>query len=113
MADSFAIDVKRGRRDLKFSINSKGGVCWQGLQFAQFAHDLFFSLMSNFKMPKGEFVGQFSQTPWISLHRHNLNFIDHQFTLGVSILGFQKFLFWDFFMVSKKSNITKSRMSKY
>jgi hypothetical protein len=33
MVDSFAIDVKRGRRDLKFSINAKGGVCWQGLQF--------------------------------------------------------------------------------
>ena len=28
MVDSFAIDVKRGRRDLKFSINAKGGVCW-------------------------------------------------------------------------------------
>jgi hypothetical protein len=28
MVDSFAIDVKRGRRDLKFAINAKGGVCW-------------------------------------------------------------------------------------
>jgi hypothetical protein len=28
MVDSFSIDVKRGRRDLKFSINAKGGVCW-------------------------------------------------------------------------------------
>jgi hypothetical protein len=85
MVDSFSIDVKRGRRDLKFSINAKGGVCWQGLQFAQFAQfavcitvgqfaqfaqDLVLSLMSNFKMPKGEFVGQFAQAPWISLHRH-------------------------------------------
>jgi hypothetical protein len=76
MVDSFAIDVKRGRRDLKFSINAKGGVCWQGLQFAQagqfaqFAQDLVLSLMSNFKMPKGEFVGQFAQAPWIILHRH-------------------------------------------
>jgi hypothetical protein len=49
MVVSFSIDVKRGRRDLKFSINAKGGVCWQGLQFAQ---DLVLSLMSNFKMPK-------------------------------------------------------------
>jgi hypothetical protein len=37
MVVSFSIYVKRGRRDLKFSINAKGGVCWQGLQFAQFA----------------------------------------------------------------------------
>jgi hypothetical protein len=57
MVDSFSIDVKRGRRDLNFSINAKGGVCWQELQLAQFAQDLFLSLMSNFKMPKGEFVG--------------------------------------------------------
>jgi hypothetical protein len=28
MVDSSAIDVKRGRRDLKFSINAKRGVCW-------------------------------------------------------------------------------------
>jgi hypothetical protein len=28
MVDSFAIDVIRGRRDLKFSINAKGGFCW-------------------------------------------------------------------------------------
>jgi hypothetical protein len=31
MVVSFSIDVKRGRRDLKFSmfsINAKGGVCW-------------------------------------------------------------------------------------
>jgi hypothetical protein len=28
MIDSFSIDVKRGRRDLKFAINAKGGVCW-------------------------------------------------------------------------------------
>jgi hypothetical protein len=28
MVDSFAIDVKRGRRDLKFSIDAKGGVFW-------------------------------------------------------------------------------------
>jgi hypothetical protein len=53
--------------------------------------------MSNFKMPKGEFVGQFAQAPWISLHRHNLNFGDRQFRdsgsfyfriSGVSISGF-------------------------
>jgi hypothetical protein len=37
----------------------------------QFAHDLVFSLMSNFKMPKGEFVGQFSQASWINFHRHS------------------------------------------
>ena len=61
MVDSFAIDVKRGRRDLKFSINAKGGVCWQGLQFAQFAQDLVLSLMSNFKSPKGEFFGQLAR----------------------------------------------------
>jgi hypothetical protein len=54
----------------------------------QFAHDLFLSLMSNFKMPKGEFVCQFAQAPWISLHKHNLNFRDRQFTSGVSISGF-------------------------
>jgi hypothetical protein len=76
MVDSFAIDVKRGIRDLKFSINAKGGVCWQGLQFARFAQDLVLSLMSNFKMPKGEFVGKFAQALWISLHRHSLNFGD-------------------------------------
>jgi hypothetical protein len=87
--------------------------CWQELQLAQFAQDLFLSLMSNFKMPKGEFVGQFAQAPWISFHRHNLNFRDCQFTLGVSISGFWEFLFQDFCMVSKKSNITKSRMPKY
>jgi hypothetical protein len=28
MVDSFSIYVKRGRRDLKFAINAKGGVCW-------------------------------------------------------------------------------------
>jgi hypothetical protein len=56
MVDSFSIDVKRGRRVLKFPINAKGGVCWQGLQFAWFAQDLVLSLMSNFKMPKGEFL---------------------------------------------------------
>jgi hypothetical protein len=31
MVDSFSIDVKRGRRDLKFSINAKGGACLQGM----------------------------------------------------------------------------------
>jgi hypothetical protein len=91
MVVSFAIDVKRGRRDLKFSINAKGGVCWQELQLAQFAQDLFLSLMSNFKMPKGEFVGQFAQAPWISLHRHSLNFGDRQFQRS----SLREFLFRD------------------
>jgi hypothetical protein len=47
--------------------------------------------MSNFKMPKGEFVGQFAQAPWISLHRHNLIFgyrHSESFYPGVSISGF-------------------------
>jgi hypothetical protein len=35
-------------------------------QFAQFAQDLVLSLM-----PKGDFVGRFSQAPWISLHKHS------------------------------------------
>jgi hypothetical protein len=52
------------------------------------------SLMSNFKMPKGEFVGQFAQTPWISFHKKSLNFGDRHSgsfyfgILGVSISGF-------------------------
>jgi hypothetical protein len=72
MVDSFAIDVKRGRRDLKFSINAKGGVCWQELHLAQFAHDFFLLLMSKFKMPKGDFVVQFSQAQF-EFHRSSIS----------------------------------------
>jgi hypothetical protein len=56
MVDSFAIDVKRGRRDLKFSINAKGGVCWQ--RIAVFAQALVLSLMSNFKNAKCSLMDQ-------------------------------------------------------
>jgi hypothetical protein len=81
--------------NLMSKVNTIKTMCWQELQLAQFAQDLFLSLMSNFKMPKGEFVGQFAQAPWISLHRHSLNFGDRQFlvTPGVSISGFWEFLF--------------------
>jgi hypothetical protein len=99
----FVIDVKRGRRDLKFSINAKGGVCWQELQFAQFAH-LFLSLMSNFKNAKGTGMDQFAQ--WISLHRHGGSKFGDQHASrhtetrnceepGVSISGFREFVFRD------------------
>jgi len=66
MVVSFSIDVKRVRRDLKFSINAKGEVCWQGLQFAL---DMVLSLMSNFKSPKGEFVGHIAQARWFLIWR--------------------------------------------
>jgi hypothetical protein len=61
-----------------FSINAKGGVCWQELQLAQFAQALVLSLMSNFKSKcslmsnfknaKGTGVDQYAQA-WISVHR--------------------------------------------
>jgi hypothetical protein len=70
----------------------KCAYCWQELQLAQFAQDLFLSLVSKFKMPKGEFFGQFAQAPWINLHKNNLNFRDRQFRRS----SLWEFLFQDF-----------------
>jgi hypothetical protein len=60
MVDSFSIDVKRGSRDLKFTINAKAGVCW--LLCTGFVINVKLEVAQSFpSMTKGEFVGQFSQ----------------------------------------------------